>query len=72
MLDEDPEPEPVVTEEGDAQQVKDYEREITESINAIEDDKWRVFLGLIYEIRIALLNIQDNLDEITQQMGAVS
>jgi hypothetical protein len=69
MLEESLESEPVVTEEPDPEAGKDYEREITESINAVEDDKWRVFLGLIYEIRLALLNIQDNLDELSQQLG---
>jgi hypothetical protein len=70
MLEEDLEPESVVSEESDPHEAKDYEREITESINTIEDDKWRVFLGLIYEIRLALLNIQDSLEEITHQIGA--
>jgi hypothetical protein len=48
------------------------EEELLQSISNIEDEKWRVFLRLLYEIKVALIDVKSEIEDISIKMDSLS
>lgn len=49
-----------------------HEEELLQSISNIEDEKWRVFLRLLNEIRLTLIDVKSEIEDISLKMDSLS